>query len=59
MSKPLLVKSYYRSRPFDAVKVVKTAQLEEEVYGRFDRECVLAVDIALAATDFSEVSSVA
>lgn len=56
MSKPLLIKSYFRSRPFDAVKIEKTKQLETEVYGPFDRECVLAVDIALSLSDFSEVN---
>ncbi|PWL17427.1 hypothetical protein DKP76_11660 [Falsochrobactrum shanghaiense] len=56
MSKPLLIPSHYRSKPYDAVKIKKTKQLEREVYGPFDRECVLAVDIALASTDFPEVS---
>ena len=56
MSKPLLIKSYFRSRPFDAVKVEKTKQLETEVYGPFDRECALHLDIVLSLSDFSEVN---
>ncbi|MCV9909959.1 hypothetical protein OIV19_20380 [Brucella sp. HL-2] len=55
MSQPLLIKAHIRSRPHDAVKVEKTKQLEREVRGKFDRECVLELDIVLSLTDFSEV----
>ncbi|URQ76202.1 MAG: hypothetical protein NBV76_05425 [Candidatus Ochrobactrum gambitense] len=56
MSKPLLISAHYRSRPYDAVKVEKTKQLEREVRGPFDRECALYLDIVLSLTDFSEAS---
>ncbi|MBV2144200.1 hypothetical protein KUG47_11920 [Falsochrobactrum sp. TDYN1] len=56
MSKPLLISAHYRTRPYDAVKVEKTKQLEGEVYGTFDRECVLHLDIVLSTSDFTEVS---
>jgi len=45
-----------RSTKAKAEKYVSThSQLEREVRGKFDRECVLAVDIALAAFDPAEV----
>ncbi|MEN5276292.1 hypothetical protein ABE527_04995 [Brucella sp. TWI432] len=56
MSKPLLIKAHVRSRPYDAVKVEKTKQLEGEVRGPFDRECEQYLDIVLSLTDFSEVN---
>lgn len=56
MSKPLLIPAHYRSRPYDAVKVQKTKQLEEEVYGKVLRENAVYLDIVLSLTDFSEMS---
>lgn len=50
MSKPLLVKSYYRSRPYDAAQTEKTEQLKREVY---DREYADHLNIVLATTDFT------
>ncbi|MGU3399266.1 hypothetical protein ACLBWS_05905 [Brucellaceae bacterium D45D] len=56
MSKPLLIPEHYRSRPYDAVKVKMTKQLEDEVYGKVLRENAIYLDIVLSTTDFSEVS---
>ena len=55
MSKPLLISSHYRSKPYEAEKAAKTKQLEREVRGKFDRECEQYLDIVLSLTDFSEV----
>jgi len=45
-----------RSTKAKAEKYVSThSQLEREVRGKFDRECVLELDIVLSLTDFSEV----
>lgn len=56
MSKPLLIPAHYRSRPYDAAKAEMTKQLETEVYGPFDRECALHLDIVLSLSDFLEVN---
>lgn len=57
MSKPLLISSHYRSKPYEAEKAAKTKQLECEVRGPFDRECEQYLDIVLSLTDFSEVNN--
>jgi len=45
-----------RNREKAKLYIARHDQLEREVRRKFDRECVLAVDIALAAFDPSEVS---
>lgn len=45
-----------RSREKAKLYIAMHDQLEREVRGKFDRECVLELDIVLSLTDFSEVS---
>lgn len=44
-----------RSREKAKLYIATHNQLEREVRGKFDRECVLELDIVLSLTDFSEV----
>ncbi|MFI3903999.1 hypothetical protein [Ochrobactrum sp. S1502_03] len=45
-----------RSREKAKLYIATHEQLEREVRGKFDRECVLELDIVLSLTDFSEVN---
>ena len=45
-----------RSREKAKLYIATHSQLEREVRGKFDRECVLELDIVLSLTDFSEVN---
>ena len=45
-----------RSREKAKLYIARHDQLEREVRGKFDRECVLELDIVLSLTDFSEAA---
>lgn len=45
-----------RSREKAKLYITTHDQLEREVRGKFDRECVLELDIVLSLTDFSEAN---